>query len=263
VTFTNNLLKRVVGKYRRLSAEWLCRRKSTIRSSIPIVSFTFDDAPRTAFTVGGGILRSAGARGTFFVSFGLLGLTTEVGIIAFPDDLIRAVAEGNELGCHTFDHLDTWETSSDKYVKSVIANRQALDKMLPGVSFKSFAYPKSLPRPVVKRRLEKYFVCCRGGGQTINTGTVDLNLLNTCFLDRRTGIDMNFVERLIDYNTLRKGWLIFATHDVTDDPSRYGCAPRFFSSVVDYADRSGALILPISEAYDRLWPSDSANISAE
>jgi peptidoglycan/xylan/chitin deacetylase (PgdA/CDA1 family) len=223
-----------------------------IETSIPIVSFTFDDAPRTAFTTGGDILASYGTRATFFVSLGLLGSQTEVGTIGSPDDLLRAVEEGNELGCHTFDHLDAWHTPSEKFLQSVLRNAQALDSILPGRVFRAFAYPKSGPMASIKSRLEKYFICCRGGGQTFNANRADLNLVKACFLDRRTNIDVDFVRKLIDQNASSKGWLVFATHDVTDNPSPYGCTPEFLKGVVEYAARSGASLLPVAEACEKL-----------
>jgi len=252
MTFLENLISRITGKYQRTLAYRLYRRIGVIETSVPIVSFTFDDAPRTAFTTGGDILKSHNARGTFFVSLGLLDLQTEVGDIASTEDLLRAVKEGHELGCHTFGHLDTWETSADEFIVSVEANKQALGRILPGMRFRTFSYPKSEPKPFIKRRLEKYFVCCRGGGQTLNTGMVDLNLLKGYFLDTRNNVNIDEVERLIDRNSSCRGWLIFATHDVTDTPSPYGITPEFFGKVVQYAVRSGALLLPVAEACDRL-----------
>ncbi len=257
----NNLLPRIAGKYHRVSAERCCRRMVAIETPAPIVSFTFDDAPRTAFTTGGDILGSHGARATFFVSLGLLGSQTEVGPIGSLDDLLRAVRQGNELGCHTFDHLDAWYTPPEEFVQSVLKNAQALDSMLPGKSFRTFAYPKSGPKASIKSRLERHFVCCRGGGQTLNRDRTDLNLAKACFLDRRTKIDMDFVKRLVDQNTSARGWLIFATHDVTDNPSRYGCTPEFLKGVAEYAAQSGASLLPVAEACEKLLASGSVHRS--
>ena len=197
---------------------------------------------------------------TFFLSFGLLGTETEVGEIATQDDLLFAVNEGNELGCHTFDHLDAWHTSTDKYIKSVIENGQALNKMFPGEHFKTFAYPKSGAKLAVKYGLQKHFTCCRSGGQVANVGMTDLNMLKACFLDKRTNIDMDLVKKLIDHNTEHRGWLIFATHDVTDNPSTYGCTPDFFREVVEYSALSGAILLPLREAYANITTSISGKI---
>ena len=38
-----------------------------------MVSFTFDDLPKSAVTTGAGMLEAHGARGTFYVSGGLVG----------------------------------------------------------------------------------------------------------------------------------------------------------------------------------------------
>jgi peptidoglycan/xylan/chitin deacetylase (PgdA/CDA1 family) len=255
---TRTLLARATSKGRRVLADRFCRRTVSIETPHPIVSFTFDDAPITAFAAGREILERHGARPTYFVSLGLLDADTEVGRIASAHDLGRAVAEGSELGCHTFDHVDAWYTSAAAYMASVTRNREALERILPATRFTTFAYPKSGAKLSVKPALAKIFMCCRGGGQATNEGRADLNLLKACFLDRRTGIDMAFVRALVDYNAARRGWLIFATHDVVADPSRYGCTPQFLEEVARYANRSGALLLPVGEACTKLTASDPA-----
>lgn len=254
----DRLLVRVVSKYRRTVSRYLHCRTVELKTTQPIISFSFDDAPRTAFANGGNILRTYGARATYFVSLGLLGLRTEVGTIALAEDLLLAAGEGNEIGCHTFDHLYTWQTTQERFVESVVRNKQALRKILPGTHFRTFAYPIGVPKPSVKLQLEKHFVCCRGGGQTSNIGSTDLNLLKAYFLDKRNNKDINLIKKIIDYNTSYIGWLIFATHDVTDDPSPYGCTPKFFSDVVDYAARSGSLLLPVVDAVERLQLAKAA-----
>jgi hypothetical protein len=134
-------------------------------------------------------------------------------------------------------------------------NRRELQKYLPGAVFKTFSYPISVPRFSMKHRLEKYFLCCRGGGQTINKGSADLNLLKAYFIDKRNNFDFEAVRKIIDYNTVQNGWLIFATHDVTDHPSPYGCTPQFFQRVVEYAAQSGSLILSVRNACERILES--------
>lgn len=262
-THIRSLIERATGKGRRLLAERLERRTVSIRTSVPIVSFTFDDAPRTAFGAGGEILREFGVRATYFVSLGLLGKDTEVGPIASADDLARAMEEGSELGCHTFDHLDAWHTSSSAFMASVLRNGEALHRLLPGATFASFAYPKSGARLSVKAALAKIFICCRGGGQVANIASADLNLLKACFLDRRTSVDFRFIQALIAHNAARCGWLIFATHDVAADPSPYGCTPRLLEAIAGYASRSGALLLPVGEACTRLMASSCPEARGE
>lgn len=254
---TRSLVVRATGKVRRLLADRFGRRTVSIEMPVPIISFTFDDAPRTAFSTGREILTQFGARATYFVSLGILDAETEVGKIASLGDLARAVDDGSELGCHTFDHLDAWHASSTTFMASVVRNREALHQILPDARFTTFAYPKSGAKLSIKSALGNTFICCRGGGQATNEGSADLNLLKACFVDRRTGVDIEFIRTLVDYNAARRGWLILATHDVATDPSPFGCTPEFLEAIVQYASRSGALLLPVGEACARLLSSNS------
>jgi peptidoglycan/xylan/chitin deacetylase (PgdA/CDA1 family) len=242
-----NLLIRIVEKYHRSLSYQCCRRMVAVKLITPIISFSFDDAPRTAFRNGGDILKAHGVRGTYFLSLGMLGTESPSGIIASKDDLHRAVEEGHELGCHTFDHKDSWKTKAEVFEQSVLKNRQELAIILPDTVFSSFAYPLCNPSPANKRRMGKLFNFCRGGGQTLNVGMADLNLLKAFFLDVRNGDTIDTVRRLVDRNAESRGWLIFATHDVTENPSPYGCTKAFLEEVVAYSSTSGAHLLPIGE----------------
>ena len=246
------LLNRIIGKYRRTVSSRAYRRMVEIKLSQPIISFTFDDAPQSAFSIGGNILKTYGARGTYFVSLGMLGKNSPAGKIASQDDLFHAIEEGHELGCHTFDHNAPWETPTPLFLESIFKNRQALEKILPRTSFSSFAYPFARPRPATKQRVGMLFNCCRAGGQIFNAGKADLNLLKAFFLDLRNGESIDKMKQVIDKNGEKLGWLIFATHDVTDNPSRYGCRKDIFETLVAYAAASNALILPVVHAYERL-----------
>jgi hypothetical protein len=174
------------------------------------------------------------------------------GMIASRLDLLRAVEEGHELGCHTFDHKDPWETAPHLFQMSVHENRQALEDLLPGTAFASFAFPLCEPRQATKQRVGRLFKCCRGGGQAFNCGSADLNLLKAFFIDRRIKASIGPVKRLIDRNTECGGWLIFATHDVDENPSPYGCTKEYFKEVVAYAANSGSLILPVGKACEQI-----------
>lgn len=245
---SSNALTRVKGKVHRLASSHFAKRSAPINLDAPVVSFTFDDAPKSAFDVGREILKAYDARATYYVSLGLLDSDTEVGRIASRADLVDALAEGYELGCHTFDHLDAQHIPLNEFVASIARNARGLADIAPNASFRSFAYPKSGPTLAAKSAISKRFKCCRGGRETINDGTADLNLLNAVFLDRRTGADDAAVDRWIDNNSKSGGWLIFATHDVADKPSPYGCTPKLLEYAVRRARESGAQILPVIEA---------------
>src|SRR5258705_8591885 len=65
-------LSRLSAKCRRALASTFARRTLSIGMSTPIISFTFDDAPVTAFRAGAVILKEYGVNATYFVSLGLL-----------------------------------------------------------------------------------------------------------------------------------------------------------------------------------------------
>jgi hypothetical protein len=104
--------------------------------------------------------------------------------------------------------------------------------------------------------MAKHFICCRGGGQTFNTGQLDLNYLAAYFLEKSQN-NFDEVRDIIDYNRQAKGWLIFGTHDVVDQPSPFGCSPGFFEAVVDYAKRPPTQILTVAMAYEHITASST------
>ncbi len=71
----------------------------------PIVSFGFDDFPRTAYSVGGRILESFGARGTYYVAPALMHSDGPLGEICNADDILNLLEKGHELGTQTLHHL--------------------------------------------------------------------------------------------------------------------------------------------------------------
>jgi peptidoglycan/xylan/chitin deacetylase (PgdA/CDA1 family) len=225
-------------------ARWFGRRPCRIQLESPVISFTFDDFPRSALTNGGAILRDRGFRATYYASFGLMGKETPTGEMFRREDLDELVRQGHELACHTFDHCDSWETNPDEFEASIVRNQQAVAEQMPGLTLRSFSYPVSWPRPETKRRVAARFDCARGGGQTFNVGVVDLNYMKAFFIEQSRD-DFNSIRQMIDANARANGWLIFATHDVCEAPTRFGCTPVWFERIVEYATESGAAILPI------------------
>lgn len=242
---------RVRDSYRRKRSLNAGQRLVELRSPSPIVSFTFDDFPRTAASVGAVILEQNMMRGTFYVSLGLMDRNIPAGPAFSEQDLNRIVEKGHELGCHTFSHCHAWETKPNVFENSILENKRALSEMLPGIAFRSLSYPIATPRPKTKELVAKHYPCARGGGEKINVHTVDANNLAACFLEKHRD-DADSIQRLLDENLRERGWLIFATHDVTCDPSPFGCTPDFFEKIVTWTSRSGAVVFPVAEAWETM-----------
>jgi hypothetical protein len=123
--------------------------------------------------------------------------------------------------------------------------------MIPGVTFETMSYPISVPRPGVKREAGRRFAGCRGGGQRPNVGLLDRNCLSAFFLEQTRG-RFELVETIIEQNRRANGWLIFATHDIDEHPTPFGCTPAFFRGTVECAVKSGAAVLPVAAALNRI-----------
>jgi peptidoglycan/xylan/chitin deacetylase (PgdA/CDA1 family) len=253
----SNLWARVQSRYIRSSARLFFKRPIVIRTQTPMISFTFDDFPRSALHTGGAILNQFGLAGTYYASFGLMGEQAPTGAIFLREDLDRLFEQGHELGCHTFDHCDSWKTAPGVFEASIVKNQGALTQFFPGASFKTFSYPISPPRALTKRRAAQHFICCRGGGQTFNAGTADLNYLSACFLEQSRD-NPHAIKHLIDQNHRSRGWLVLATHDICKDPTPFGCPPDFFEDIVQYAVRSDARILPVAKVCEELRETPSS-----
>jgi peptidoglycan/xylan/chitin deacetylase (PgdA/CDA1 family) len=245
---------RIRGRYIRDMACFAFKRPLSFHIPVPIISFTFDDFPRSALHTGGAILKRFGVTGTYYASFGLMGKQAPTGEMFLSEDVKMLLEEGHELGCHTFAHCDSWETETSVFEDSIRMNQLALSELVKGACFKTLSYPINPPRARTKRNIAKYFICGRGGGQTFNVGTADLNYLRAFFLEKSRNHPA-VVKSLIDQNQRARGWLIFATHDVCKDPTPFGCTAEFFEEIVGYAMASGARILPVIKVWEALRPA--------
>lgn len=241
------MLTRIERYVARNLAKGLYRRLIDLRLTRPIVSFTFDDFPRTALQRGGAILQDYGARGTYYVSMGLVGKDSASGPICSLDEIQKLAEDGHELGCHTYSHCHSWNTPPARFEEAIEKNQAALQEILPHYRLETLSYPISEPRPDTKRRAGRHFRACRAGGQTFNQGRTDLNQLSAYFLEQ-SGENLGTVNALIAKCQQAGGWLILATHDVQEKPSPYGCSPRFFQDVVKSVVESGAQVLPVAAA---------------
>lgn len=248
------LVSRFKGRYARTAARMLACRVVEMQNLRPLISFTFDDFPRSALRIAGEILSQNNARGTYYASLGLMGQVAPTGRIFDEGDLHLLVEQGHELGCHTFSHSHAYETPPVEFEASITRNVEAMAAILPNVTMESLAYPIGNPRVETKRRAAKYYQVCRGGGQTFNKDKLDLNLASAFFLEQSRD-DPDAIARMVDQTCADNAWLIFATHDVDPAPTRFGCTPSLFERVVRRAADSGAAVLPVSSALREVYGS--------
>lgn len=120
----------------------------------------------------------------------------------------------------------------------------------------SYAFPYGAVSLRTKRFYAARFSTVRGVHPGLNTDPLDLALLNTVGIETYT-----WNEASIAHNIARakaaKSWIVFHTHDVSDNPSKYGCTPAMLEIVLKQLATAGIQALPMREAM-RVATGDAA-----
>jgi peptidoglycan/xylan/chitin deacetylase (PgdA/CDA1 family) len=209
-----------------------------------VVSFTFDDFPKSALA-GGRILERHGARGTFYTAMKLAGTSDILGPMFDHEDILAAHRTGHEIGCHTFTHCDLRYAKRSTMLAEICENSTALYSLIEGFVPTNFAYPYGEVTLKAKYVVGSRFSSCRGIVGRINHGVADLAELPAKRL-YSADFDEAEIRRLIDNNSSVNGWLLFFTHDVVEIPSPFGCTPSQLEAVVAYAAER-TTILPVRD----------------
>jgi peptidoglycan/xylan/chitin deacetylase (PgdA/CDA1 family) len=218
-----------------------------LRNQTAVVSFTFDDIPKSAATTGAAILEDHGARGTFYVSGSLVGTISPNWEAVDAQDLLALHRQGHEIGCHTFSHQRACDLDEQSLAEEIERNRQYFRKLDPSITVDNFAYPFGYGSFARKRQLRAEFTSCRSIVPGVNSGTVDLQFLRAMpLIDQR--IDRDAIERVFDDAQNTNGWLIFYSHDVADLPTPYGCSPALMKHAIEAASRRQIPVLNMAEA---------------
>lgn len=224
----------------------------------PVISFTFDDVPDSTLHSGAAILEKYGLRGTFYVAGNLVG-TSETSRELISETGIRELADrGHEIGCHTFSHRNVATLSGRDLQDEIDNNRSFLSRILGKRSgghgpLLNFAYPYNAVSYCAYRRMARNYHTCRAGENRINRGATSPQMLYGMEI-RQPEIYAQQLTREIDAVHAHPGWLIFFTHDISDNPTPYGCTPETFEMLVQYAVQSGCTILTVNEAMNSYAP---------
>jgi peptidoglycan/xylan/chitin deacetylase (PgdA/CDA1 family) len=216
-----------------------------VRPDRPVVSFTFDDAPRSAYTLGREILERHGARGTYYIAMGLVSRKQyQLGKVLLPEDVRELVSAGHEIGCHSYSHLAFGSHSEVRIALDLWRSRRAIESVCGHIP-RQFAFPFGEVNPAGLRLVTRSYESSRGIFGGINLGDVPPHLLLANRLYEQVSLEANL--DLVRANGQKRGWLIFYTHDVSATPSEFGCTPAYLERVVAAARDSGALVLPVGE----------------
>lgn len=219
----------------------------TIRShaDAALASITFDDFPKSAWTVGGPILARYGAKATYYASGGFCGQTEE-GVEYFDDDDLAAVrAAGHEVGCHSFAHQQAPTVASAALAADLDRNAAFL-----GGDMASYAYPYGQSSPRTKALMSRRFANARGIRSGVNAGWIDLAQLKAIPIEHRRWVP-DEIDAALDAALASNGWVVFFTHDVAVAPTPFGATPEMLDAVLAKIAARGIEVLPVKHAMAR------------
>jgi peptidoglycan/xylan/chitin deacetylase (PgdA/CDA1 family) len=216
----------------------------------PMVSFTFDDIPDSAASVGAPMLEEYGGRATFYISGGLVGQWSGHWAGIDAEGILGLHRSGHEIACHTFSHRRAIELDAAAMAQEIEANRRYLHSLDPSIRIENFAYPYGQGSVSRKLQLRNVFRSSRAILPGVNSGTIDLQYLRARpLVDEHIGHEG--IERAFDQAIATGGWLIFYSHDVVEAPSPYGCTPQLLRKALEAAARRKMPIVSVAEALRR------------
>ncbi|MFN3834604.1 MAG: polysaccharide deacetylase family protein [Glycocaulis sp.] len=241
------------GKLNRLAARSLVRRPLQARFGAPLVSFSFDDFPKSARENGAPLIEHHGWRATYYAALGFLGQTNHLGPLMDQADIRALHLRGHEIACHSHSHHDASQTPARVFAADCERNCAELMEMGIYRPASSFAFPYGEASPAIKATLAGRYGAMRGVRPGINRKGDDLNLLKAVALDGgEAGLERALAA--VREAQARPGWLIFYGHDVRENPSHWGCTPDFLKTVCDAVAKAGIAVLPVGEALCHLAP---------
>ncbi len=226
-------------------------RTLKMRNRRPVASITFDDCPQSAAVTGARILEERGVHGTFYICGGLSGLTWENGTQFSRSDLVRLAERGHEIGCHTHGHRRSTDMTRREIVHEIAANQAFVNEVLGDYVLTTFAYPYGAIGVSAKRAFQSRFAACRGIERGVDAGSVDLALVKSNLIPHDTDT-ADWLQPLIVETVAKNGWLTLFTHDVTPQPTPFGCRPSALAAAVDALQAAGIEILPVKNALGRI-----------
>ncbi len=238
---------KLAGAVNRRLAPFAFRRVLRMRNQRPIVSFTFDDAPRSAYSEGAAILETAGGCGTYYACGGLCDTWADGMEFLKSGDLADLTGRGHELACHTFSHVRIPSLNRGGIDAEFDRNQRFVEEACGDVMLRNFSYPFGDVSPASRLAAQARFSSCRGIHPGVNHGRVDLGLLKAVSIYDRV-FDRQAVERHFDQAGRSNGWLIFYTHDIGKRPSPYGTAPDVLAGLAKRAVDLGFTILTVRNA---------------
>lgn len=236
----------LAGRFHRRRVFW----KKTAPIYAPpksIITFSFDDFPKSAADTGAEIVESIGAKAIFYACSGLAGRTNRTGEQYVDTDMLALDRAGHEIGAHTHTHLDCARAPTVTVIRNITKNLIQLKNMGLEKPIDHFAYPYGETTVALKTALKDKFITARGIRTGTNAKGADRMQLSAVELKPDPATTAQALAAIEHANTV-PSWLHIFTHDIRAIPSPFGTTPQELKKIVKCARDSGIHVAPPRDA---------------
>jgi peptidoglycan/xylan/chitin deacetylase (PgdA/CDA1 family) len=229
------------ARVQRRVVQWRKACHAIVAPDRPVVTFTFDDFPKSALN-GADIIEAHGGRAGFYACTSMMGQRSPVmGEMFDADTLAELRDRGHEVGAHTHSHVDCACARLEQVERDIGENLVTLAEAGHDQTVSAFAFPYGETSYHAKRWVGDVFATGRGILPGVNAGDVDRSQLRAVELGDSAWHRKRALAALktcID----TKGWIFFFTHDVGTNPTRYGAPADLIEELTVRALDSGAVL---------------------
>lgn len=237
-------ISRFYNRFKRGLYQCFHQKQRHIGFEFGVVSFTFDDFPASAFHVGSRLLEEYGWRGTFYLAPGLLQTDSFMGEMCSLENVETLFKKEHEIANHTFSHLRCNGAARSDLIREYKASAAVLNRF--GTD-RSFAFPYGDFDAASLSFFSGRFDTIRTVKHGINSHKTDLNLLRANPIYQSTELDI--IHALIKKTKSSGGWLIFYTHDICPDPSKFGCTEERFKTILSWVKEADLAVHTVGKSY--------------
>lgn len=229
------------ARVQRRVVQWRKACRAEVAPDRPVVSFTFDNFPKSALN-GADIVEKCGGRAGFYACTSFMGQRSPMmGEMFDGATLSELTARGHEIGAHTHTHLDCARARLEKVERDIGENLVALAEVGHIENVTSFAFPHGETSYAAKRWVGEVFATGRGTLPGVNIGDVDRSQmraieLGSSAMHRRRAIAA--LKTCVD----AKAWIFFFTRDVSRSPTPYGAPVDLVEELAQRAVEGGAVL---------------------
>ena len=236
----------------------MLRRDLLLQRDCGVVSFSFDDAPKSACVEGRRILECMNSHGTWYIAGGLTD-RLEMGRMCHSGADVQSLARnGHHVGCHTFSHQPCDRAGRTQLVEEFERNAAFFSNLgLDGAGL-HFSFPLGAYDLGSKYLASNTF---RSSRLTIGGVQLERADLNGLWAEKLYAQSMTLarLQALVQSVAEQRGWLIFYTHEVEEQPGAMGCTPELLDYAVRASLGAGCKVLSVEQAI-AYWSAQQTSV---